>query len=78
MIEGVLPHVRDDDWCGEFRAAAARRVEQRPNEAFAPGPLLPIAGGSFSTRTASVSSLQSTTPLPKVSSILSSGTRADD
>lgn len=28
MIEGVWPHVRDDDWCGEWKAAA-RRVESR-------------------------------------------------
>jgi len=29
MIEGVWPHVRDDDWCGEWKAAA-RRAESRP------------------------------------------------
>ena len=58
MIEGVWPHVRDDDWCGEFKAAAARRAEARPAEAFTPGPLLPIsAGGSFGQRPAKVSPL---------------------
>jgi len=24
MIEGVWPHVRDDDWCGEFKSLARR------------------------------------------------------
>jgi hypothetical protein len=28
MIEGVWPHVRDDDWCGELKPAV-RRVEPR-------------------------------------------------
>lgn len=31
MIEGVWPTVRDDDWCGEFRAQA-RRAELRPGD----------------------------------------------
>jgi len=29
MIEGVWPHVRDDDWCGEWKVMA-RRPEVRP------------------------------------------------
>jgi len=29
MIEGVWPHVRDDDWCGEWKAAP--RPEARPH-----------------------------------------------
>ncbi len=29
MIEGVWPHVRDDDWCGEWKAAMPR-AESRP------------------------------------------------
>ena len=24
MIEGVWPHVRDDDWCGEFKGLGKR------------------------------------------------------
>jgi hypothetical protein len=28
MIEGVWPHVRDDDWCGDWKIIA-RRVEAR-------------------------------------------------
>ncbi|MFO1310890.1 MAG: hypothetical protein U1F41_02375 [Burkholderiales bacterium] len=44
MIEGVWPHVRDDDWCGEFRGSS-RRADPRPGETLAPGSLLPIATG---------------------------------
>ena len=73
MIEGVWPHVRDDDWCGEFKAASmARRAEARPVEAIGPGPLLPIStGASFGQqRTASVSALpQSGVPRELPSSI---------
>jgi hypothetical protein len=29
MIEGVWPHTRDDDWCGEWKILA-RRPEARP------------------------------------------------
>ena len=32
MIEGVWPHVRDDDWCGEWKLLA-RRVDSRVAEA---------------------------------------------
>ncbi len=45
MIEGVWPHVRDDDWCGEWKAST-RRPDARPSEGLAPGPLLPIASAS--------------------------------
>lgn len=45
MIEGVWPHVRDDDWCGEFKASG-RRVESRVADALAPGSLLPIGTGA--------------------------------
>ena len=31
MIEGVWPHVRDDDWCGEWKGAA-RTVPSRISE----------------------------------------------
>ncbi len=59
MIEGVWPHVRDDDWCGEWKVAP-RRADARPTEVPSLGPLLPIAGTSqFAARSASVTSLQS-------------------
>ena len=28
MIEGVWPHVRDDDWCGEWKMATRRADTQ--------------------------------------------------
>ena len=31
MVEGVWPHVRDDDWCGEWKHGA-RRPEAAPQE----------------------------------------------
>ena len=77
MIEGVWPHVRDDDWCGEFRASAVRRLEPRAVEATGPGPLLPIAGGSFATRPASVSPLQGLGTATAQGSLMSSGGRGD-
>ncbi len=39
MIEGVWPHVRDDDWCGEWKMAT-RRVDTRITEV-STGPLVP-------------------------------------
>jgi hypothetical protein len=41
MIEGVWPHVRDDDWCGEWKLAT-RRAETRITEV-STGPLVPSA-----------------------------------
>lgn len=53
MIEGVWPHVRDDDWCGEWKAGAVRRSESRPVDFSATGPLMPAAGANpFGTRPA--------------------------
>ena len=40
MIEGVWPHVRDDDWCGEWKAML-RRTEMRGQDTVSTGPLLP-------------------------------------
>lgn len=31
MVEGIWPHVRDDDWCGEW-TASKRGVDLRANE----------------------------------------------
>ncbi len=82
MIEGVWPHVRDDDWCGEFKAAsAAKRAEPRAADSFAPGPLLPINPGSpFGPRPASVSSLPSGAPreVPSTFGTVMSATRGSD
>lgn len=53
MIEGVWPHVRDDDWCGEWKASA-RRAEPRADGDRSPIPLgiLPAAsrGGALPGR----------------------------
>jgi hypothetical protein len=44
MIEGVWPHVRDDDWCGEWKMAT-RRMDTRITEV-STGPLIPGANPS--------------------------------
>jgi hypothetical protein len=43
MVEGVWPHVRDDDWCGEWKAAA-RRTQGRVPDLMTAAPLSPVAG----------------------------------
>ena len=61
QIEGVWPTVRDDDWCGEWKAAA-RRAEQRGSDVAGPGPLLPIQGATpFGSRPA-VTAVKSAAP----------------
>lgn len=45
MIEGVWPHVRDDDWCGEWKALS-RRPETRGSDVASTGPLLPAGNPS--------------------------------
>ena len=30
MVEGVWPHVRDDDWCGEWKIAVRRAETVKP------------------------------------------------
>ena len=86
MIEGVWPHVRDDDWCGEWKALAVRRVEARPTtDSKAPGPLLPTgtAASLGGPRTASVSPFSSSPAASSapasssIGSLMSSG-RGDD
>lgn len=58
MIEGVWPHVRDDDWCGEWKQAV-RRAEARPVEMVAATmmPRGPVGGG-VQSRPSGVASLQ--------------------
>jgi hypothetical protein len=45
MIEGIWPHVRDDDWCGEWvaskRVSEARAAEARTSLLMAPSPVRP-------------------------------------
>ena len=40
MIEGVWPHVRDDDWCGEWKQTT-RRTDTRNIDTASTGPLIP-------------------------------------
>lgn len=46
MIEGVWPSVRDDDWCGDWKAGTARRSEARVVDSIALGPLIPVPTGA--------------------------------
>lgn len=52
MIEGVWPHVRDDDWCGEWKGA--RSMERRhAGDAVGSSPLMPAVANPFSRPAAS-------------------------
>ena len=69
MIEGVWPHVRDDDWCGEWKAAAVRRPDVRPTDFSATGPLTPPAPANpFGTRPASPFPANAATTTPAAAS----------
>ena len=46
MIEGVWPHVRDDDWCGEYKGSSRRAEPRAGTDAISSNTLLPIAGAS--------------------------------
>ena len=76
MIEGVWPHVRDDDWCGEWKVAA-RRADARVPDTLSTGPLLPIGGASpFGTRVPPRSpqpAIASIGPATPLGSMVSSG-----
>jgi hypothetical protein len=84
MIEGVWPHVRDDDWCGEWKLAV-RRAESRITEVS--GPLVPGPSPSIPTpmtppmpprpasAPASISAAFSLMPLPGVA--MAASGRAD-
>jgi hypothetical protein len=65
MIEGVWPHVRDDDWCGDWKLTV-QRVETRAPETAA-GPLVPgfPSPVPLSLRPANMSAL----PMPGVTSL---------
>lgn len=56
MIEGVWPHVRDDDWCGEWKVAQ-RPLQIRPSESATTSPLH-AAGLPGNSRAAVLASLQ--------------------
>ena len=49
MIEGVWPTVRDDDWCGEWKALVRRVDPSRLSDVLnAPVPSLPASSGAMS------------------------------
>jgi hypothetical protein len=88
MIEGVWPHVRDDDWCGEWKLAL-RRSDTRVTEVIAdpqaPGsspmspsmptmPTIPPRVAPLSMPT-SLGASQSIMPLPGVA--MAAGGRGD-
>lgn len=51
MIEGVWPHVRDDDWCGEFKSSPRRAEPRVTADVMSQSTLLPIGtGASLGTR----------------------------
>ena len=60
LIEGVWPTVRDEDWCGEFKAAGQRRSDTQRADA-----LLGAIGTAASAAMASPGSATTTT-LPRV------------
>ena len=77
MIEGVWPHVRDDDWCGEWKSAG-RRAETRLPDSLSAGPLLPIGSPAspFVPRPAMASAQPGGSPfasVPDVGALASSG-----
>jgi hypothetical protein len=43
MIEGVWPHVRDDDWCGEFKGLG-KRLDAQISELMSDPLMSPLAG----------------------------------
>jgi hypothetical protein len=75
MIEGVWPHVRDDDWCGEWKVAQ-RPLQVRPSEGAVASPL--YAGATpGSARPSLLSSLSSgntgSFPITAASALSASG-----
>lgn len=59
MIEGVWPHVRDDDWCGEWKQSS-RRSDPRSADTASTGPLIPNVSmpASVPSRAAAATVLQ--------------------
>ena len=56
MIEGVWPTVRDDDWCGEWKAGV-RRPEPRLNELMGQPAMAPTLAPQPQPRIAPLTSL---------------------
>ncbi len=71
MIEGVWPTVRDDDWCGEWKASQ-RRLEARPSMDLLAGALPPPA---TQVRPVAMGAAALSVPLPMA---IGAGTRGND
>lgn len=75
MIEGVWPHVRDDDWCGEWKVAQ-RPLQVRPSESAGASPLH-AASSQTSSRPSLLTSLSSggtgSFPITAASALSASG-----
>jgi hypothetical protein len=65
MIEGVWPHVRDDDWCGEWKIRARRtdgRVAEAASGAVVTNLMTPSVPAARPTLVATMHVLPSATP----------------
>jgi len=70
MIEGVWPHVREDDWCGEWKARAHRsevRGAQGMPQALPPPSNL-LAMPAVAARTGALSAVREVSPATAVQS----------
>ena len=63
LIEGVWPTVRDEDWCGEFKATSQRRSDTQRADA-----LLASIGSAPAAATGSAAGAATTSTLPRVGS----------
>jgi len=82
MIEGVWPHVRDDDWCGEYKSSPRRSDMRVAIDALSPSALLPIGtGASLGARPANVAAFASASvrdePPVSLGPLMSAGRGAD-
>ena len=50
MVEGIWPHVRDDDWCGEWKSSLRRSADPR----FADFASTAAAGGALAAQPGAV------------------------
>ena len=62
LIEGVWPTVRDEDWCGEFKATSQRRSDTQRADALL---------GAIGTAAAGTAGSATTSTLPRVGSAAS-------
>jgi len=70
MVEGIWPHVRDDDWCGEWTAAKRKgeSVSTDPRNLLvpAPGPAVRPTGRPGSLMTPVTATTDALEPAPSI------------